>query len=208
MYMIFRNEKILSLYSYIRVRLRNLLRRNRYIHLNPKRNLPFRSINIKTSFFNPYKESRWNEFAIFLRDNSNIVNLKIHDPLLDVKLFNSFNIGGFGEVILINLVFAIAYDVSKKLIIKLMQEIQKSSDSYMTDDIHNSGFHNFRINIQYPENKKIIITMPFPAKVNGNIANLDFNDIDAQFKYSNTALLDYDYTEDVLKKGKILDAYK
>lgn len=203
-----KNENILSLYFYIKVRIKNIFRRNRYFAFNLKPNLPIKSIKIISSFFNPFRDEEWEEFIPFLKNYTKYILLKKHDPYLDIPLFDSFEVGGFLDIIVMNIISNFVYEKGKEFIKGLLLKIQNSSNNYTSDAEHESGMRNSKIIIKFIDDKNVIINLPFPAKRYGKLENIDFNIIETQFQKSNIAIIDFDVKDNVFKKGKVIDIYK
>lgn len=203
-----RNEKLRSLYFYIEVRVLNLFRRNRFYHFKLKRNLPCKSIIIKSSFFNPLRDEKWKDLKELINNTSNYVYIKTHNPYLDIPLFDSFEVGGFGEEIVIGVVSNAVYEFSKYIVKNLLGSIQKSSDNYEDDSFFVSGFGTTRITFEFKDGKILVINLPFPVEKFGGIEKINYDIIDEQFKVTNIAIISYDLESKTFKKGSMIDTYR
>lgn len=174
---------------------------------------PIKEIKIESIYFNPIIDPSYSNYLDYIKTVSNKIEIKNYNPYRGIPLYNSTEIGGFTEYLIKNIVFAVAYDIGKKYVKKLLTELKESNrieankyESYIQFcDTNWEGIG--KIIFKFKDKKTIEITIPFPDYKVSDIDNIDFELVEKQFKSSKKAKITFSKVENKYKKGDIIDYF-
>ena len=172
--------------------------------------MKFSSINIESIYQFIDCDPLWNDFRDYLKSNSEEFLSKRFE-LENYK--TDLPIGGFTESIVINLISSAIYEIGKSYIIEILNNLKSPIDRKKYTEgfppkIMSPGFPgDVKLNFVFKDNKNIAIIIPFPIDTYNYIDKIDFEMINTQFLYGNTATLVFDEKNSKYFKGINYDSF-
>lgn len=171
----------------------------------------YNTVTIESIYQYIDNEPLWAETKNYLQSNSDVFITK----RVEIEKFNTDEaIGGFAETMLISIVSSLVYDLGKHIIIDLLKKLKEpvNIEKYMEETppkfAVEGGYPGvIDLKVQFKDNKTVFLQIPFPIDSYNSIDKIDFDLIENQFLYDNTAKLAFNKNTAKYCKGSIYDYF-